>query len=88
VDDEGCEDGEEDAEAQAVETDVCVVRPYHAVAVLVEEVAVLLQYCLVCVLFSPAVRLCAFRGFGGWGDVCARGAWLFSRGFRRDGDFY
>jgi hypothetical protein len=43
VDYEDCEEGEEDVEAEAVETDVGILRPDYAVVVAVEEVAVLLE---------------------------------------------
>jgi hypothetical protein len=42
VDDEGRDDGKEDAEADAMEANECVRWPYYPVAILVEEVAMLL----------------------------------------------
>lgn len=51
--DERRDDGQHDAEAHAVETDECVVGGNDAVAILVEEVDVLLEHGLVGVFFGP-----------------------------------
>lgn len=63
VDDERGDEREDDAEAEAVEADVCVGGPDDAVAVLVEEVDVLLQDGLVRVFGSPIVFECAVGHF-------------------------
>lgn len=53
--DEGGDDGQHDAEAHAVEADECVVGRDDAVAVLVEEINMLLEHGLVRVLFRPLI---------------------------------
>jgi hypothetical protein len=72
--DESRDDREQDAKAQPVEADERVVRRDDTVAVLVEEVAVLLQDGLVCMFLGPVVGERAERAFGGRCDVDACGA--------------
>lgn len=71
--DEGCNDRQEDAEADAMETNEGVIWRYYSVAVLIEEVAMLLQHSLVRVLLGPAIGLRAEWAFGGGSDVDAGG---------------
>jgi hypothetical protein len=71
--DKGCDNGQQDAEAEAVEPNEGVIRRHHAVAVLVEEVAMLLQHRLVCVFLGPAVGERAEGAFGRRRDVDACG---------------
>jgi hypothetical protein len=74
VDDERGDEREDNAETEPVEPNVRVRRPDDAVAVLVKEVAVLLQDGLVRVLFRPVVGEGAVGHFVGRRDVDARGA--------------
>lgn len=76
MNDEGGDEGEEDAEADAVKADERVRWPYHPIAILVEEVAVLLQYRLVGMLLCPPVLGGAVRGFGGRCEIDAGGTCL------------
>lgn len=75
VDDEGREDAEEEVEAELLEPDEGVRGPEDAVAVAVEEVAVLLEDRFVRVLLGPVFVGCPVGVFSVWGNVGARGAW-------------
>lgn len=74
VDDEHGERAKEHPKAERVEAAEGVERPDDAVAVRVEEGAVLLEHGLVCVLLRPLRA--AVRGGCGGGAVRARGAWV------------
>jgi hypothetical protein len=75
VDDEERERGEDYAESEIVEADEGVRRPQNAVAVAVEELAVLLQNGLMPVLLGPVAFGGAIGLVVGCGDVGACETW-------------